>query len=165
MTTDERLNRLEKSARRWKSSTLMLGAIVSALGLCGAAKEQAGEYTAQRFVLVDEKGTARAALGMFNGSPSLTFFNDFNGQRRVAMIVGLDPVQLGGGPAIRGFDTAEQEKMRLRLSENGQPEMFLTGPTSRSTAVITFANGKPFIGIVHGNWMTDLETLSNHKTR
>jgi len=91
MTTEERLEMLERELARTKKRTrwLLAGTILVLVGgivLCGksagtseAQAQPAGgavkEVRANEFIVVDENGKTRAAMGVMKGGPALDFYD------------------------------------------------------------------------------------------
>ncbi len=99
MTTEERIERLERKNRFLVAGLVVVAAImlvvngVSSFPPGGAASPPSGEIEATRFLLVDENGKPRAALALDDGRPALGLLDE-NGKPRAALRVSDDGPRL-----------------------------------------------------------------------
>lgn len=83
----ERLDRLERQLRVWRTFGTLGVLAALAVALVGLAPSGPPTVAAQRFVVVDGNGQARASFGLAeDGSPVLGF-DDENGNTRVMIRV------------------------------------------------------------------------------
>jgi hypothetical protein len=86
-----RLDRIERSNRKWKLCTLAALVGAGLFGFLGAQPDRAANtITAKAFVVVDKDGRPRITIGVTEGQPLLTFCPE-EGPPRLYM-------GLGGGP-------------------------------------------------------------------
>src|SRR6185312_14720923 len=120
----DRLDRLEKTnerlgreCRRWRKAGLgtVLGAVV--LAVCGAnMADEDKTVEASHFVLRDDAGRMRAALGMRpDGTPGLGLF-DVNGQIRLSF-----DLASSGTPGVNLYDKAGTLQAALAIPPDGTP--------------------------------------------
>ena len=164
MTTEERLEKLEKELARAKRRNrwllrgaglcLGLGLLAWAFGAEVALAQPAGaapkRVSANMFVVVDENGKRRAKLSVSKGGPSLILFDE-NGKGRAALTVvkdrpGLilrDPngkiratlVVLKTGPRLGLLDENGEFCARLAVLEDG-PALDLLDENGQSRATL-----------------------------
>ena len=114
MDTNDRLSRLERDSRRWRSAALLLAI---ALGLClflGQAKPQPGEVKATKFTLVDEQGMSRGTLAMENGGPALVL-TDSRGKG----VIRLQVPKVPDKAAFYLTDPTESTDAELAMTQTG----------------------------------------------
>lgn len=120
----DRLDRLEKTnqllgreCRRWRRAGVgtLLGAIV--LAVCGAKMADDDKTVeASHFILRDDAGRMRAALGMRpDGTPGLGLF-DLNGQVRLSF-----DLASSGTPGVNLYDRAGTLQAALAIRPDGTP--------------------------------------------
>ncbi len=82
----ERLDRLEREARRWRLAAVVVGVVLGLVVLVGATPPApvADEIRARRFVVVDEAGKTRALLGVEDGEARLALHHETG--RRLASL-------------------------------------------------------------------------------
>lgn len=98
LTIVDRLERVERSARRWRLAAAVAGALLGATVLAGAGGKIADGVRARSLALVDAEGRDRAVLAMSaEGSPTLVLY-DGEGKRRLALGVSLK--DYGGVPEV-----------------------------------------------------------------
>ncbi|MGI8979369.1 MAG: hypothetical protein ACR2FY_09095 [Pirellulaceae bacterium] len=114
MNTNDRLARLERESRRWRTATVLLAI---GLGLClflGQAKPEATEVKATKFVLVDEQGAPRGTLAMENGGPALVL-TDSKGKG----VVRLQVPKVPDKAAFYLSDPIESTDAELAMTQTG----------------------------------------------
>jgi hypothetical protein len=111
MTIENRVELLEKDLKATKRlNHYLVGAILVlfAIGTIGATSVKTfGEIRADKFRLVDEKGTTRAMLSFISGQPSLSLLNE-NGKIRVLVASGQGLIiadDFGKTRAAMGIDS------------------------------------------------------------
>lgn len=120
----ERLDRVEKTnqslakeCRRWRRAGVgtLLGALV--LAVCGAKMaDEEKTVEASHFILRDEAGRMRAALGMRpDGTPGLGLF-DLSGQVRLSF-----DLSSSGSPSMNLYDKAGTLQAALAVRPDGTP--------------------------------------------
>lgn len=170
----DRLDRLEKAnqalsreARRWRRAGVgtLLGAVV--LAICGAnMAEDDKTVEASHFVLRDEAGRMRGALGMRpDGTPGLGLF-DVNGQVRLSFdlaSVGTPGVNLydkggvlqaalairpDGSPGFGLFDGQGKLRLSLDLGPNSAPGVNIFDQSSKVRGALAIRpDGLPSLGL------------------
>jgi hypothetical protein len=113
----QRLNRLERSHRRWKLLASGLLGILVLLSLMGATIQKGGNVAevirAQRFLLVDEDGKTRAELAVEKGWSGLRL-KDANGRVRALLVVEAE------GPILELRDKKGRARTTLSVGQRGQ---------------------------------------------
>jgi hypothetical protein len=79
----ERLDRLERQVRLWEMFGALAAFAAIALLLAGLAPSGPPTVAAQRFVVVDSKGTAHASFGLAGDGSAVLGLNDEDGITRV----------------------------------------------------------------------------------
>ena len=141
LTIAERCERLEREQRRWRRVAALGGLGLLAVGLMGqAGKTVPRVLEAERFVLRDAAGRARAELGM-DGEQSVSLrFKDADSMPRLtvgtengsALLVVNEQggkVRAGlvtlphGAPALTLYDAAGKARAELTLNREGAPAL------------------------------------------
>jgi hypothetical protein len=142
MDLESRIELLERQNRRMKRLGLAALMIVGILACMGQSKPQpAGTLTAEKFVVVDAKGQARATLGMQDGSPQFTLTNS-RGQNAVLIEVPATPDK----PAIYLRDPQESAMLELAMTMNG-PVIHLTDKSGVRARLATNELNAPLVGV------------------
>jgi hypothetical protein len=151
MTTEERLERVEKELARAKrqNRVLLVAAviIVSVVFLLGASENRSRDtIRAKAFCVVDENDSTRAALGLSgDGQPVLNLY-DGNGTRRVRLGLG------GGCPGLWLYDENDTVRTVLSLCESGQPGLAMAGENGTPLVDLGVGStGKPGLGMYDEN--------------
>lgn len=116
----ERVERLERSAQRWRWAAGVLGGLLIA-GISIGAKTDADAVRAQSFTLVDRGGRPMAYLGATEEGPALTFY-DSKDRPRLTLAVTNE----GGSLRIRN----DKGLARLELAQK-QGDVGLFGRDQR----------------------------------
>ncbi len=130
-TTDlrlsERLDRLERQARRWRAAALGLcAAAVTATAGLGAIRVPAEKATASGFEVVDGQGKVRARLALSkDGEPALELL-DATGVAQATLALGTfprvedrdRPARLPGGRRAQASDAALTAILRLGMKDS-----------------------------------------------
>ena len=122
-TTEERLEKLERTTRRYRLVLAGLGTVVLAcviwVGLGTARKD----IRAREFIVEDKKGDVRIGLGVAETGPRLIMFDE-KGQARIGLVVTeAGPVlelvdEKGKLRAQAGVGTAEQDGKLITFTES-----------------------------------------------
>lgn len=134
-TMEQRLNRLERQARLFRWTTVLLAVAAGSLLVMGF--DEADDKSIGRFrqidtghlVLRDPDGQMRAWLGIAEGGPRLIFF-DHQGQQRLG--VGMTRQ---GEPALGIFDVGQNERAVLGIME-GWPGLVLRDPQGKKRVAL-----------------------------
>lgn len=120
---EDRLDRLERQNRRFRSIAILLGLTAATWLLVGAAspKPRTKLVEATEFRLVDQKGTVRAALAVGRGGTTISL-NNGAGRPRLSLAVGDD-----GAPRVDLLDRSDSPRASLSLAGDGSPQLSLTG--------------------------------------
>lgn len=140
---EERLTRLERSARRWKSAaiTLLVAVAVSvSLGMVGA---ESGTIEAKRIVFRDDAGLIRMELRSApaegNARPwwGLMFYNDAGEEAARVRLSGNSPLIQMKGSSKDALETAESVIERQKgLSEDVKAVMRTVAKANGETLVV-----------------------------
>lgn len=128
-----RIDRLERSARRWKAATLGLGATaIATVAGFGAVHAPPEKVTASGFEVADGEGKVRARLALSKeGEPALELL-DSAGVAQVTLALGSfprvedrdRPTRLPGGRRAQPSDAALTSILRLGMKD-GEPAVEL----------------------------------------
>jgi len=141
MTTDERMEKMEKELARVRwSNRCLIGCIVLSLGVCfiwrtfgpetAWAQSGAKEIRANKFVLEDPNGKPCATLGYIeNNGPALLLL-DKNDVVRASL--GLTP----DGPGLELMDENHNTRVGLRTHAGGGPGLMLSDEDDRPRAIL-----------------------------
>lgn len=174
----ERLDRLERENRRWKGASTVAAVGIAALVLIGQAgpSKVAPVVEAERFVLRDVNGKARARLFTGPGGAPILGLSDKDGELRAVLTVGADGTPLlglqdkgekaravltveAGGPVLSLHDKDEGIRAVLSVSANGVPRLALhhkerkprallaLGPDGAPHLTLAGIDGNPRIGL------------------
>ena len=172
---EKRFETIQKELNAWKRYTRWLIAFVvliivgSLVYGCMLGKDK---ISAQRFILVDELGNPRAALGMASGHPALIFFD---AQGLSCSALGVDPdgktsLVMGGGqgqgtalsisigldgtPSLLMFDSQGKTRFGLGVNNDGFPGLMMRDAQGKDRLVLGLDLGvMPLIALydVQGN--------------
>ncbi|MBC7965763.1 MAG: hypothetical protein H7Z17_07535 [Fuerstia sp.] len=141
MTTEQRLQKLERQNRLWKVGVVCLGAVL----LMGATRNPiCPTIQAQKFELMDACGKARAELTMENGLPRLVFIQSDHSRNT---FLGIDRDPSEGERAVLSLSNPDGSHcLHLKATENSA-ELFLNGGRSRNISLAARSDNtaKPFI--------------------
>jgi hypothetical protein len=121
MTTEERLETLEKELAREKRRArwlLALVALVVGVGVFCASTGTAKEIRASKFTLLDQNGKDRAILAVDETEPGLIFFDE-QGKPRARLVVKEK------GPEFSFLDQQGTTRVRLSMLSTDGPELVL----------------------------------------
>ena len=117
-TMTKRLDRLERERRRWRIVATALCGILGCLFLAGATGERGvvtfDEVRAGQFVLVDVKGTPRAALKVGADGSTALVLADPDGKPLASLTVLSD-----GSPRLRFYDREGKARGGLGVQHDG----------------------------------------------
>jgi hypothetical protein len=145
----DRIERLERENRRIKSIAVFVALSVAAVALMGQgpSRPSAKHIEAERFVLLDTTGKARAFLGFGQDGEPMLSFRDVKGTPRAHFGVRDD-----GAPVVLFTDQAGKLRLQLLVGPSGAPAMVLSHEDGRPGAVLTLrAPGVPVLGFVDRN--------------
>ncbi len=114
MDTNDRLTRLERDSRRWRTLALLL---LIALGLClflGQAKPEPTEVKAAKFTLVDDQGKSRGSFAIENGGPAFVL-TDSKGKG----VIRLQVPKVPDKAALYLSDPTESTDAELAMTQTG----------------------------------------------
>ena len=146
-----RLERLERSNRRWKLlATTALALLVAGvlIGANGTTRPPvADELRARAFLLVDEQGTPLARLGRLpHGVLGLGFYDD---GRRSRLLLSVDE---DGSSSLNLFSKAGHSGALLSASGTGGASLrFLDANWKNRAVLATWPNGAPFLRFADQN--------------
>ena len=149
MTTEERLERLERELGRAKRhNRWLLAGVALCLGIVliarasgppKAAAQPAGAASkvvhANGFVLEDRKGKTRAKLVMSKGRPGLALYDE-KGKTRAGMSVSKD------GPGFFLADEGGKLRAAMDLMKGGAPRLFLKDEKGTARAILALFEGE-----------------------
>ena len=115
MTLEERVEKLERSARRWRAAAVALGL----LGLAGAAQNAPDTIKARHFEVVDERGKPAATLGSADGLTQLALY-DRAGHARIRLSIDRSQTALVG---VRGAPPGPRSDILLIADTRNPPEI------------------------------------------
>lgn len=142
MNVESRIEILERQNRRMKrigSAAVMLAGIAVCMGQ--SKPQSAGTLTAEKFVVVDAKGLARATLGMQDGAPRFTLTNS-RGQNAVLIEVPATPDK----PALYLRDPQESSMLELAMTMNG-PVIHLSDKSGVRARLATNELNAPLLSV------------------
>lgn len=113
MDLHARIERLERSARRWRLAAAAAGVGLALVVFLGQAAREPMEVKGEKFVLVDASGASRATLAIEAGGPAL-IMTDERGREAVRLAVPKVP----GKGAIYLSD-GETGNLELAMTQNG----------------------------------------------
>jgi hypothetical protein len=122
-TLTQRLDRLERTCRRLKAMTAVVLLGVAATVLMGQTAPHRPPRTleAEEFVLRDNRGQVRAALGTTkNPSATVLRIDNENGNPRARLIVSSD-----GTSSLELMDSGDRIRVVLGVRDNGSPRLWL----------------------------------------
>ncbi|MFQ5847344.1 MAG: hypothetical protein ACE5IQ_06660 [Candidatus Methylomirabilales bacterium] len=165
-TLVDRLESLERQSRRMKRVGVGSMALIAAVVLMGQAmpKPMAKVVEAEKFVLRDARGTARAWLDMSadsvnlaladrdeqsrafvyvqaDGTAGLAFF-DKDRARRVGLFVSAD-----GSPGLSLAGKDGNTRVQAHVAANGRPDLSLTDTHGRRIGLLVLPDGTPAFGL------------------
>ncbi len=146
-----RLDRLERSNRRWKllaTMALTLLGVGVFMGAKGTARPPVvDELRARAFLLVDEQGTTLARLGWLpHGVLGLGFYDD---GRRSRILLSVDD---DGSSSLNLFSKAGRSGALLSASGTGGVSLrFLDANWKNRAVLATWPNGAPFLQFADQN--------------
>lgn len=138
----ERVETLERENRRIKRIGIAAALLVVGLGFMGQAAPSR-TIEAQRFVLKDESGIARATLGMDLEVPQLQLYDSL-GKSRVSL-----SVDALGQPALTLYDGAGNQTVNLVGMADG-PGFWLSPGASKRQSIKEVVKQKGGIGLYMG---------------
>jgi hypothetical protein len=150
-----RIDRLERSVRRWRLITLCASCIVGTFFLLGAQSRQT-IVEAQRFVLIDADGKPRGSFHSDAEGPNLAML-DARGNPRVILTVTKE------GPRLNLYDGAVRARIEmgvysdfplLRLLDERKPRLEATSMPNGTLLALSDSNGTARVGLMtneHGN--------------
>ena len=173
-----RLERVEKENRRLKRAALGILVLAGAVLLMGQARPDR-TIEAQKFVLKDATGKARAVLGMFAGRPTLSLYDaqgfpvvSLAGEEGAQLVVsrtgGQELIQIGSfgkgtfGVAIYGKDTGGPlGRVRAALGVvKGTPGLDLYGEDPTASADLSVQSSGPSLTLSHSDGYITLDQTS-----
>lgn len=98
-TLTQRIDRLEKTTRRWRLAALGSGLALAVVGLAAAAPVVCDIVTGERLVLRDEGGRTRVTLDAYHTETPALAFHDLKGKVRARLGVEKD-----GTPFLASYD-------------------------------------------------------------
>lgn len=140
-TTEERLEKLERTTRRYRLVLAGIGIVVLAGAVIWVVIETAGRAQAQKpseagkvirareFILEDEKGETRATLDMVAGAPSLSLVG---GEGKGGVALTATPY----GPTLVLVDGKGEMRVMLAVTE-GAPMLWLYDKNGKRRAGLT----------------------------
>ena len=170
-TTEERLEKLERTTHRHRLVLAGIGVAVLAcaiiwvvIGTAGKAQAQSPgnppkDIRASQFVLEDGNGKTRALLVMTEDGPGL-FLYDENGKLRA------DLSEINGVPAVSLFDKNGKGRTQLHLSKGDGPELIMNdanGNTLVSLGVNMYGQGL-LLKDANGNTRASLAAAKDETT-
>ena len=164
----ERLKKLEEQNLRFKRAAAVLGTAAACLLLMGQSQPDGRVIEAQKFMIRDDNGTARAALMMGAKGPALAMY-DGEGRVRAALSVLQEGPSFGlandhgdlqaalaltsTGPSLilddangklRAGLTLSQPRVELTLyGPNGKRQSIFGGTADGSSLILNDSSGKP----------------------
>jgi hypothetical protein len=145
-----RLDRLERSNRRWKLCSLTSLGVFALLGFAGAQTERTPKkITTNEIVVVDKDGAPRISLAVTEGGPVLTF-SPKNGPPRLFLGLGGD-LEESSSPFLNFRSKAGLPLLLMGLSLDVDepvetPYFNLRDRRGRAKVQLGLANGdKPFL--------------------
>jgi hypothetical protein len=164
---EQRLYRVELCSRRWKWATaIILGGIVSGVLVGQSARSAVTPVLeAERFVLRDAQGKARAWFETSNGSVNLALA-DRDEKSRAFLYVRADGsaglalydktstrrgglyVSADGSPSLDLADKDGKASVQLKLGPDGLPSVSLVDRDGRRVGLFILPDGRPAVGLV-----------------
>jgi hypothetical protein len=150
-TTEERLEKLEHTARRYRLVLTGLGIAILAcvvtwvvIGTSGRAQAQKPAETdkvvrAREFILEDEKGETRATLALDAGGPSLSLVG---GEGKGGVALAATPL----GPTLMLVDGKDKIRVMLSVSE-GAPMLWLYDKSGNRRAGLAVFEDQPVLAL------------------
>jgi hypothetical protein len=147
----ERIERLERDARRWKRGAAVAALVVAATGVMGHASTRT--LDAHRFVLRDSGNRARAELAM-DGDRSLALrFKDETGMPRLTM--GIE----GDAAVIVLNDKTSKPRATLTVLAHGAPSLTMYDESGKSRADVSLSReGTPAVSLLDRDGLTKWKT-------
>lgn len=162
-----RLERLEGEARRWKGAVGVILAGLAALVLMGQAAPptMSRVVEAEKFVLRDTRGKARAWLESSNGAVNLALADKEERSRVFLYVeadgaVGLALFDRGGirraglnlvadgTPRVSLADKTGSPRLQANVGSNDVPDLSLIDTEGRRIAMFVLPDGKPAFGLI-----------------
>jgi hypothetical protein len=147
-TLERRLERLERDSRRWKALATLAMLTLSLVCLLGAGKSDEtsvpNELQARAFVLVDQRGTPLARLGLLpHGALGLGFY-DQGKKSRIVLSVEND-----GASSISLFGKDGKGSLLLSANSTGGSTLRLVDTHWKTRATLaTWPDGSPFLQLM-----------------
>lgn len=139
----QRIERLEREARRWRGLALVLGLLLAAAGVMGQART-GRTVEATRFVLKDSANRVRAELVAQERSVALRFKDEGGIPRltvgtedatavvvlndRTGAVAANMAVLPHGAPGLSLYDPSGKPRVELSLARDGTPSLVTTSP-------------------------------------
>jgi hypothetical protein len=142
MTTEQRLERLERENRWVRRIGAVAVAVAAAVFLIGQGRQEPRVIEAEKFVLLDHEGNERAVLGMRFGrtkrdSAAMLFFKNKRGARTAHFVGGHAPGLMLERP---------ESHVALSIGVLGEPSLFWgRGSTDNPGSILSIA-------MVHGDY-------------
>ena len=132
MSTEERLERLERLHRRMKQAGAVVVVLAAALLLMGQAVPKKS-VEANEFILKNTEGKVLARLDLKDGGPRLLLL-DQNGEGRAMLSV------IGGKPALDMFDASGKARADLVVEADGPRILLFNGNEKGVPAMAATSN-------------------------
>jgi hypothetical protein len=154
MTTEQRLDALERELGRTKRVHRWLLAVIgvivvagfTALTVTGQEKRVATELRARAFILEDANGKTAAVLGVFAGAPALSL-HGANGKTRAVLSLLTD-----GNPGLRLYDANGKMRAGLSLLADDTPALSLHDANGKERAwLIVHKDSGPGLDLYDAN--------------
>lgn len=140
----QRLEKLERANRRMKGMVLTIFLGAAALFLMGQGRTPTQELRAQKFTLVDARGTTRAVLLMTPKGDALLSFNDREKSTEARLVLGTGA---DGLPFVAMRDKSEKVRLMVGL-QTGTPRVsFHSGDGKERAWVSVEKDGSPIMGL------------------
>jgi len=142
-TLKQRIDRLEREARRWRVLAFGLLAVWSLVILLGATRGVPDELKARRFVVVDETGTTRGSFSASGKVASLVLTGN-TGRRRITLAVlgrGAPLLMFSDSSGARRLQLAQQpgsDMVHLSIWDRNNKKRALIGVGNQFSGVVLF---------------------------
>ncbi len=139
----QRIERLERDARRWRTLAVVLGLLLGAVGVMGQART-GRTVEATRFVLKDNANRVRAELVAQERSVALRFKDEGGIPRltvgtedatavvvlndRMGAVAASVAVLPHGAPGMTLYDPAGKPRVEVSVARDGTPSLVTTSP-------------------------------------
>jgi len=126
MTTNQRIDNLERTVKRWRWLTGLLAVSLGTAMIVGQARPTAQIITAKEFSVLDDNGNVRASLTVDDNAARLTLYEP-SGSGRAELAV-----MANGSPRLTLADHTGSGRAEVTVSPDNTPHITLTDQSRKA---------------------------------